>query len=215
MRVNMPLREHNHLRQFLLLVFVLLIPCFALWSFLSASLVTPVIGLTHLILTNWFPDIVNVVYQQGADATLLTRFDEVNGQLIPSGIADAGLGFRTNTRIVSYSIPFYATLHFATDKKNYLTSFLWGLAILYPFILLGLVSTCMKDLMVILGPVFLDQPGVLMPGADVIGIMFQLSVLIVPTLMPVVIWAWQSRETPLLQGLLRRAQAATENSPSP
>ena len=41
----MRLPEPNHLRQFLLFVFALLIPCFALWSFFSAALVTPVIGL--------------------------------------------------------------------------------------------------------------------------------------------------------------------------
>ena len=38
----MPGRE---LRQFLLFVFVLLVPCFALWIFLSAALITAVIGL--------------------------------------------------------------------------------------------------------------------------------------------------------------------------
>jgi hypothetical protein len=35
----------RELRQFLLFVFVLLVPCFALWSFLGAALITPVIGL--------------------------------------------------------------------------------------------------------------------------------------------------------------------------
>lgn len=211
----MPLPERNYLRQFLLFVFALLIPCFALWGFLSASLVTPLIGLAHLALSNWFPDVVNVVYQQGADAILLTHLDEIDGQLVSSASAEAGLGFKTNTRIVSYSIPFYTALHFATERKHYLSSFLWGLAILYPFILLGLISTCMKDLMVTLGAAFLDQPGVFVPAPGFIGIMYQLSVLIVPTLVPVVIWAWQSRETPLLRGLLRAPGTAEDAAASP
>lgn len=210
----MPLPEHNHLRQFLIFVFVLLIPCFAMWGFLSAALVKPVIGLAHLVLSNWFPDIVNVVYQQGADAMLMTRLDQVNGQLVPTDIADAGLGFKANTRIISYSIPFYAALHFATAKKDYLASFFWGMLIIYPFILLGLVCICLKDLMVSFGSTFLDQPGVWVPGADVIGIAFQFSVLIVPTLLPVLIWAWQSRDTPLLRGLLGSvAKPAADTSP--
>ncbi|MEE4145759.1 MAG: exosortase H-associated membrane protein [Halieaceae bacterium] len=189
------------LRQFLLFVFALLVPCFALWSFLGATLITPVIGLAHLILSNWFPDIVTAVYQQGADALLMTRFDQVNGQLVAIDSADAGLGFSINTRIVSYSIPFYASLHFATARTGYLASFCWGLLLLYPFILLGLVSICLKDLMVNFGPRFLEQPGVAVPGADTIGIAYQLSVLIVPTLLPVMVWAWQNRDTALLRGL--------------
>lgn len=201
----MPLPERHHLRQFLLFVFVLLIPCFALWSFLSAALVTPVIGLANLILSNWFPDIVNVVYQQGADAMLMTRLDEINGQLVPTDVTDAGLGFKANTRIVSYSIPFYAALHFATEKKDYLANFFWGLLAIYPFILLGLISICLKDLMAGFGTIFLDQPGVPVPGPGLIGISYQLSVLIVPTLLPVAVWAWQSRDTPLLRSLLAAA----------
>lgn len=199
------------LRQFLLLVFALLIPCFALWSFFGAAIITPVIGLAHLILSNWFPDIVNVVYQQGADALLMTRFDQVNGQLVATDVADAGLGFSINTRIVSYSIPFYAALHFATARTGYLASFCWGVLVLYPFILLGLVSICLKDLMINFGPVFLEQPEALVPGADAIGIAYQLSVLIVPTLIPVLVWAWQSRDTTLLRGLLPAASAAARN----
>ena len=199
----MPRPEPNHLRQFLLLVFVLLIPCFAIWTFLSAALVTPVIGLVHLALSNWFPGIVNVVYQQGSDLLLMTRLDLVDGQLVQAEVADEGLGFKINTRIVTYSIPFYAALHFATDKKNYLVNFLWGLLIIYLFILLGLICNCLKELMMGFGKTFLEQPGVFVPGPDVIGIAYQLSILIIPTLVPVLVWASQSRDTPLLQGLQR------------
>lgn len=202
----MPLPEKNHLRQFLLFVFVLLIPCFALWSFASASLATPVIGLAHVILTAWFPDIVSVVYQQGSDAMLMTRLDEVGGQIVPSTEEGAGLGFAINTSIVSYSLPFYAALHFATERERYLGPFFWGVLALYPFILIGLLALCLKDLMVTLGGVFLEQPGVILPPPAVIGILYQLSVLIIPTLLPVLVWGWQSRHTPLLQKLLIHAE---------
>lgn len=206
----MPLPEKNHFRQFTLFVFLLLIPCFALWTFVSAALVTPVIGLVHMALSNWFPDIVNVVYQEGASAVLMTRFDEVGGQFVPATEADAGLGFRINTRIVTYSIPFYVALHFATEKENYLADFFWGLLVLYPFIFFGLLMICMKDLMLTLGGIFLEQPGVLVPGPDVIGILYQLSVLIIPPLMPVIVWAWQSRHTPLLEKLLYASEKLEE-----
>jgi len=193
--------ERNHLRQFLIFVFVLLAPCFALWSAIGAQLATPVIGLTNLILGHWFPEVVKVVYQEGADAILMTYFDQVGGRLVHAAETGESIGFVLNIRILTYSIPFYAALHFATEKEEYLAGFIWGVLLLYPFILLGLLCLAMKDLMVNLGPAFLDQPGVFVPGADLIGILYQLSVLIIPTLAPACIWVWQSRETQLFMQL--------------
>jgi len=202
--------EKNHLRQFLLFVFALLIPCFALWSSLSARLISPVIGMANLILSSWLPDIVNMVYLQGNDAVLMTRFDQINGQLVPIDIPNAGLGFMTDPRIISYSIPFYAALHFATEKRDYLANFLWGLLIIYPFILLSLICIFLKDLMVSFGKTFLDQPGV--PDPNLIGVAYQMSVLIVPTLVPMLIWAWQSRKTPLLRDLFKLPASGMDDS---
>ena len=122
------------------------------------------------------------------------------------------MGFKTNTRIVTYSIPFYTALHFATEKKHYLADYFWGLLLLYPFIFAGLVMLCMKDLMVTLGNTFLQQPGVWVPPADVIAILYQLSVLIIPPVVPVLLWAWQSRHTALLEKLLYGQGADGEES---
>lgn len=201
----MPPAEKNHLRHFLLFVFVLLLPCFSLWTVASASLATPAIGLVHLILTNWFPELVSVVYQQGPDAMLMTLLDETDGQFVPSQAAHEGLGFKIDTRILSYAIPFYAALHFATEKQHYLASFCWGLLLIYPFIVLGLLCICLKNLMVTFGSLFLQQPGVYVPGQATIGLLYQFSVLIIPPLVPALIWAWQSRHTPLLKNLLDAA----------
>jgi hypothetical protein len=37
----------------------------------------------------------------------------------------------------------------------------------------------------------------------------------VPTLAPVLVWAWQSRATPLLQGLLGSEQKGIDTTPAP
>lgn len=206
----MPLAERNHLKQFLLFVFALLIPCFALWTVISPWLATPAVGLVHLILTAWFPGIVDMVYQQGADALLMTRFTEINGELVATADMDSSLGFRLNTRLLSYSIPFYAALHFATQRASYLADFLWGLLLLYPLIVFGLLCLCARQLMVNLGALFFNQPEVLVPHANVIAILYQLNVLIIPTLAPVAIWVWQSRDTQLFRSVL--AASAPDDS---
>lgn len=195
--------DQPYMRQFLIYVFALLIPCFVLWTVGSGPLQVPAIGLVHLALTQWFPDVVNGLFVDGSLAALMTEFGEQNGKLIPLSEAEYRLGFKVDPRIVSYSLPFYTALHFATQRDEYLLSYIWGVVILYPLIVFGLLCLCLRELMFNLGAVFFDQPGVFVPNANVIGILYQLNVLIIPTLAPAVIWIWQGRNTPLLKMALR------------
>ncbi|MFT4614262.1 MAG: hypothetical protein ACI9NT_001407 [Bacteroidia bacterium] len=196
--------EQHHMRQFLLYVFTLLIPCFALWTVASVPLALPAIGFVSTVLTHWFPDVVHILYVDGSKALLMTQFGEQGGNLIPLSEAEYRLGFELNPRILSYSLPFYTALHFATQKKEYLNSYVWGLLILYPLMALGLLALCLKELMVGLGKPFFDQPGVFVPDPNFIGLTYQLSVLIVPTMGPALIWLLQSRDSPLLRTALEK-----------
>ena len=53
-----------------------------------------------------------------------------------------------------------------------------------------------------LGALFFEQPGVFVPNGNVIGVLYQLNVLIVPTVAPIMLWAWQNRDTRLIRGIL-------------
>jgi hypothetical protein len=66
-------------------------------------------------------------------------------------------------------------------------------------VVLGLVVVSLKNLMLGLGEVFFAQTDVLVPNAHLIGILYQLSILIVPPVAPILVWTWQSRDNPLLQ----------------
>jgi hypothetical protein len=189
--------DQHSMRHFLVFVFALLIPCFALWTAFSALVAVPAIGFVHTVLTHWFPDVVHGLHLQGHEGLLLTEFGESDGRLAPLHESEYRLGFIVNTRIVSYSIPFYTALHFATQKQEYLGGYLWGLLVLYPVFAFGLLCLCLKELMVNLGAAFLEQPDVFVPDANLIGLLYQLNVLIIPTLAPALLWAWQSRDTPL------------------
>jgi len=197
--------EQHHMRQFLLFVFTLLIPCFALWTVASGPLAIPAIGFVNTVLTHWFPAVVNTLYVDGNQALLMTEFGEQGGKLVPLAGAEYRLGFQVNTRILSYSLPFYTALHFATQKKDYFNSYVWGILILYPLFAFGLLCLCLKELMTGLGTHFLDQPGVFVPNANLIGILYQFSVLMVPTLGPAILWVWQSKDSPLLRMALGKA----------
>lgn len=197
--------EQHQLRQFLIFVFSLLIPCFVLWTVISGPLAIPAIGFAKMILTHWFPDVVHALYADGAKGVLMTEFGEANGKLVPLANAEYRLGFQVNTNILSYSLPFYTALHFSTPKKEYLGSYAWGLLALYLLFVFGLVCLCLKELMVNVGADFFNQPGVFVPNAGVIGILYQLNVLILPTLAPAMLWLWQSKDSPLLLAALGKA----------
>ncbi len=196
--------EQHHLRQFLVLVFVLLLPCFALWTVASEPLARPAVGFVNTVLTHWFPDVVHALYIDGKQTLLMTQFGESGGKLIPLQDAEYRLGFPINTRLLSYSLPFYTALHFAMHRQDSLHTYILGLLVLYPLMALGLLCLCMKELMVNLGNTFLQQPDVFVPDANIIGLLYQLSVLIVPTLTPAAVWLWQNKHAQILQGVFNQ-----------
>jgi hypothetical protein len=200
----------HHVRQFLVLIFALMIPTFALWTAISNALALPAIGFSNMILGAWMPDIIDALGVQGSSTVLLTQYGELNGKIVPVSQATEVIGFNVNAGILSYSIPFYTALYFATAGNNKLGEYLTGVFVLYVLLVFGLVCMCLKDLMVQLGTIFIDHPTAMVPPADVIAVMYQLNVLIAPTLGPVLLWAWQSRETPLWQDLLATTRKASE-----
>lgn len=206
----MPRPENPHLRQFLLFVFALIVPCFALWTVAADALAMPVVGLADMILEAWFPDVVDALVFHQSDVVLFTQFGDLDGRPVPPSQSEFQLAYSVNPAILSYSLPFYATLYFATARENYLYGFLVGVMTLYPLILLGLLTLCMKDLMLHLGSLFMEQPGVWLPHGNVIALAYQLNVLIVPTVAPIAVWAWQSRETPLFTSVLGLSDPAEE-----
>lgn len=206
------------MRQFLLYAFVLMVPSFIVWTTVGGSLATPAIGLVSQCLSNWFPTVVDALYPDGSNALLMTRFGENNGEAVPLAGAEYQLGFRVNPMIVTVSVPFYTVLHFATPRTTYLGSYLYGLIILYLLMIFGLLCLCLKELMVNLGGTFFEQPDVFVPNANIIGILYQFNVLIVPTLAPAIIWIWQGRNTPLLRsslGVIANNAAQDNKSGSP
>ena len=209
----MSLPRDNNFRQFLLFAFALIVPCFALWTLAAAPVAMPVVGLVDMILQAWFPAIVDSLVLQGSDVALMTTFGELNGRPVPAEQSEYQLGFAINPGILSYSLPFYATLHFATQKDNYLQSFVAGILVLYPLILLGLLSVCLKELMVNLGSLFLEQD-TFVPNPTFLALFYQLNVLIVPTVAPILLWAWQSRDTSLMRGILQLGPAAAPQDES-
>ena len=198
------------LYHFVGLIFLWLAPCFVVWVSLSGALAFPAVWVNNLVLTFALPDIVYNFSSTGPQALLATNFGELDGDIVSAQIAGYRLAYPINTRILSYSLPFYAALHFATETTagagtggNNYVKFGKGLLVLYPLLILGMISVNLKNLMLGLGGIFIESGS---PAAPAIAMMYQLSTLMIPPLAPIMVWAWQSRESPLLQQFLIKSR---------
>lgn len=189
----------SDLTRFIALFLVLLLPCFLLWALVSPWLAWPAVWLSDVVLTAWMPNVVEAVYLSGSKAVVATYFTEVNGVFIYDAKSEEQIGFAADTRLLSYSIPFYAALHFATRPSGTLARFGMGFWVLFPLIVFGLICVSLKNLMVGLGAAFFAQDAMFVPGGHFIGISYQLSVLIIPCVAPLIVWVGQSHENTLFE----------------
>ena len=194
-------------RQFVLTLILMPIT-FGIWYAACALFAAPAVWLTDFLLSNAYPNIVEAAGLQGAEIMVRTQFGEDGGVIMAAAEAGNQIALEINTRLVSYSIAFYAALLMASNLKDAMYKFCIGLVWLWLVMAFGLASILGKDLLLMVGAPFLDAPGV--PPANLIALTYQFNVLLMPTLAPVCLWFWQLRGSPLWDALasdIKRASA--------
>jgi len=188
-----------------------LIPAtFALWYAAGAPLAAPASWLAERLMTWILGEVVLGSQLQDTIWMVISAFGEENGVILFPAPSGENLAIQIDTRLVSYSVPFYAALLWGSRVSEPVLKFCIGLAVLWLVMALSLIGVAAKDLMLLAGSQFLERPGV--PPADVIAVWYQFSVLLAPTLAPVILWLWQLRGTPLWQLLSRQLEAASRSS---
>ena len=194
-------------RQFVLTVTLMPIT-FGIWYAAGTLFAAPAVWLCDFLLSSAYPNIVEAVGLQGVEALVRTQFGEDGGVIMAAADAGNQIALEINTRLVSYSIAFYAALLMASNLKDAIYKFCIGLFWLWLIMAFGLASILGKDLLLMVGAPFLNAPGV--PPADLIALTYQFNVLLMPTLAPVCLWFWQLRGSPLWEALandIKRASA--------
>ena len=141
-----------------------------------------------------------------------TQFGVDGGVIMAATDADNQIALETNTRLVSYSIAFYAALLYAAfliarSLKAAMYKFCISLFWLWVIMAFGLALVLGKELLLMVGAPFLNAPRV--PHADLIALS-QFNVLLIPTLALVCLLFWQLRGSPLWEALaadIKRASA--------
>jgi hypothetical protein len=194
-------------RQFVLTVALMPIT-FGIWYAAGTLFAAPAVWLCDFLLSSAYPNIVEAVGLQGVEVLVRTQYGEDSGIIVAAADADNQIALEINTRLVSYSIAFYAALLMASNLKDAIYKFCVGLFWLWLIMAFGLASILGKDLLLMVGAPFLNAPGV--PPADLIALTYQFNVLLMPTLAPVCLWFWQLRGSPLWEALandIKRASA--------
>jgi hypothetical protein len=193
-------------RQFVLTVALMPIT-FGIWYAAGTLFAAPAVWLCDFLLSSAYPNIVEAVGLQGVEVLVRTYFGEDGGAIMAAADAGNQIALEINSRLVSYSIAFYAALLMASNLKDAIYKFCIGLFWLWLIMAFGLASILGKDLLLMVGAPFLNAPGV--PPADLIALTYQFNVLLMPTLAPICLWFWQLRGSPLWEALANDIKRAS------
>ena len=193
-------------RQQMLTTLLLLPLTFLLWYAAGPVLTHPATLTAGFLLEAWIPTVVADVFTEGVELYVVTHFGDVDGTVVTADLAEAEIAFKIDTRLVSYGVPFYAALLWSSRVDSLVGRFCLGLFVLWALMAFGLVAMAAKDLMLVIGDPFLTLGSV--PPMPIIGLAYQTSVLLIPSLAPVMVWLFQLRDTPLWRQLADQLESS-------
>ncbi len=204
------------LKRFLLGAVLWLPLGFFLWFAARTIVVAPVIRGANLILPAWMPDVVSSIEQDmiAAEDERMTPVKEgdkaraevavmfVNTKIPAEGEAPNAegkmpvLSIPFNPLIYCYGIPLLIGLVMATPLtwRRTFIQFAIGFAVMYPAQVFGVVGDVLKDLAYGYGPLtkqLIEAHGI---NDTVIAMWYQFGYLILPPLVPVVVWILMNRD---------------------
>lgn len=196
--------------RFWLTVLALLPACFLIWHYLATIIAIPAVLVAEPLLTVLAPGLVESAKLQGSDLLVVTTLGESGGKLMSAELAGNQIAFPVNTRVLSYSFPFFCGLYFSTRRDKSGSALIGCFCLLWVLLAIGLTSTALKDLMLGLGSNF-NEAAVLLPN-EAIALLYQFSTLMVPPLAPVILWAYVSRDSADFRALLPAAFNPAQDS---
>ena len=200
--------------RFILRVLLWLAPLFLLWYLAAPVLLVPVTAGADFLLSHVFPRTIAAVEQQGTAVDIVTRFVIAtrSDASAPPG-ARGQLVFTINALKYFYGLPLLLALTLAaptTVGDKFYRAIIGGLLLL-PVPIWGIACEGLKVLIFDMPPAVATQMGATRLTRDVLALAYQLGYLILPAVVPILIWAALHRN--FLATLLPQAQRETPLSP--
>jgi hypothetical protein len=169
------------LRAFVLRTLALLVPAFAVWYFAAPLLVAPSVLLVRLIARMGLGDVVQGVEQS---ASLVTFVTTLRATAPVAGVVTVDV----NTLLYAFGLPLFAALTVAARTSHWRRHLALGYAAILPFIAWGVLADFLKNVAITAGPAIASQAGFAPWQREAIAFAYQFGSLILPAVVPVVLW---------------------------
>jgi hypothetical protein len=161
---------------------------FVLWYFAAPALLWPARLAVEFVARAGFADLVRTLEQNGATLTFVTTLKP------GSAIAASGqLTVDVDMLLYSFGLPLFAALVLAAREPGWPRRLVVGYAVLIPFIAWGLLADFLKNVAITSGPLVASQTGFVAWQRETIAFAFQFGSLILPTVVPAVVWVLTHR----------------------
>jgi hypothetical protein len=188
------------LSRFVVRVLAWLPVTFAVWYFAAPVLMWPAAWLTRAVAYAGFSDLVRTIEQMRAMLVFATT--------LRPGISGAGAATITvevNALLYAFGMPLFAALTLAAAEPRRVRVLVIGYLALLPVVTWGVMADFLKNVSITSGALIASQTGFSAAQREVIAFAFQFGSLILPTVIPAIVWVVTHR------AFLTRMQA-TETS---
>jgi hypothetical protein len=184
------------LSAFVLAVLAWLPISFAVWYFAAPLILWPAALIVEGISRVAFADLVRSVEQVGASLTF-------NTSLRPgTGAAGGFVSVDVNLLLYSFGMPMLAALIVAAREPAWKRHLLFGYLVMLPFVAWGGLADFLKNVAITAGPQVASQTSFTAAQREVIAFAFQFGSLILPAIVPAIVWVLMHR------GFLERLRSA-------
>ena len=184
------------LARFVVVVLAWLPVCFAIWYFTAPLLTLPVQWLSLAVAKLGFGDMITDVEKSGSLFSFVTNLRPASATSFTAGTS--AVVVESRSLVYTYGLPLYAALTLAAtglrDGARLAKLLAIGYLVLVPFHTWGVFADALKQLGITMGPAIASQTGFSAFQRDVIAFAYQFGTLILPTVIPAIVWVLTQRQ---------------------
>jgi hypothetical protein len=206
----MPDQRASRVGRFIVRVLLWLPPCFALWYIGGTLFTVPLRWLVGAVMRVGFGDIVSATLQNGSALDFVTtlRPGSATTASAASGVIEIDVGTLTYT----YGLPLLAAMILAVPRGARARQLLFGYLGLLPFHAWSIAADALKQVAITMGPAVASQTDFSAFQRELIVFAYQFGTLILPAVVPVVIWVLLNRA--FVEGLLEAPAVVQVTAPA-
>ena len=196
MRQRLDLLMMRHpLGRFVVIVLAWLPVCFAIWYFSAPLLSVPMHWLALGVAKAGFGDIILDIEKSGSLFSFVTSLRPASATSFSS--RSAAVVVESRSLLYTFGLPLYAALTIAAagfgNGARPMKLLAIGYVALLPFQTWGIFADALKQVAITMGPAISSQTGFSSFQREVIAFAYQFGTLILPTVIPAVIWVLTQR----------------------